>query len=248
MEEFVHVKVKRQDSPDDLPYWEEFRVAYQPSMNVVMLLQMIQAKPMNADGVSTAPIACEYSCLEEVCGACTMVINGRVRQACSALIDNLEQPITLEPMRKFAVVRDLKVDRSPLFDALKKVNAWVKLDGFHDQGPGPVTASEDQQHAYQFARCMMCGCCCDACPQYNERTDFVGPHAISQVNLLNQHSIGKQSKGERLDSLMEDGGIADCGNAQNCAQVCPKEIPLTEAIATVGWDATKRAVKKFLKG
>ena len=41
------------------------------------------------------------NCLEEVCGACSMVINGRARQSCSAIVDQLEQPIRLEPMSTF---------------------------------------------------------------------------------------------------------------------------------------------------
>ena len=30
---------------------------------------------------------------------------------------------------------------------------------------------------------------------------------------------------------MGDGGVADCGKAQNCVEVCPKEIPLVDSIA-----------------
>ena len=59
------------------------------------------------------------NCLEEVCGACSMVINGRARQSCSAIVDQLEQPIRLEPMNTFPVIRDLQVDRSRMFDNLK---------------------------------------------------------------------------------------------------------------------------------
>ena len=60
------------------------------------------------------------NCLEEVCGACSMVINGRARQSCSAIVDQLEQPIRLEPMNTFPVIRDLQVDRSRMFDNLKR--------------------------------------------------------------------------------------------------------------------------------
>ncbi len=69
----------------------------------------------------------EMSCLEEVCGACSMVINGKPRQACTALVDQLEQPITLEPMTTFPVVRDLAVDRSRMFDALRKLKHGFQL-------------------------------------------------------------------------------------------------------------------------
>ncbi len=36
-----------------------------------------------------------------------MLINGKARMACSALVDNLEQPLTIEPFSKFPVIRDL---------------------------------------------------------------------------------------------------------------------------------------------
>ena len=77
------------------------------------------------------------NCLEEVCGACSMVINGKPRQSCTALIDQLEQPIRLKPMKTFPVVRDLQVDRSRMFNALKRVKAWIPIDGTYDLGPGP---------------------------------------------------------------------------------------------------------------
>jgi succinate dehydrogenase / fumarate reductase iron-sulfur subunit len=60
----------------------------------------IQRNPVNAAGQATTPVTWDAACLEEVCGSCAMNINGRV-MACSALVDKLELPITLEPMRKF---------------------------------------------------------------------------------------------------------------------------------------------------
>ncbi len=42
---------------------------------------------------------------------------------------------------------------------------------------------------------------------------------------------------------MEEGGISDCGNAQNCVKVCPKNVPLTDAIAAIGRDVTLQAFK-----
>src|SRR5690625_7096831 len=72
------------------------------------------------------------SCLEEVCGACSMVINGTARQSCAALVDKLEQPIRLEPMDTFPVVRDLIVDRERMFDALKQIKAWIPIDGTYE--------------------------------------------------------------------------------------------------------------------
>ena len=47
---------------------------------------------------------------------------------------------------------------------------------------------------------------------------------------------------------MGEDGIATCGNAQNCVAHCPKSIPLTESIAHMGRQTTKRMFTKFFTG
>ena len=245
----VVVHVQRQDSPESSRYRQTFTVAYEPGLNITSVLQRVAAHPVTVDGEQVSPVAYDACCLEEVCGACTMRINGQVRQACSALVDGLladEPEITLEPMTKFPVVRDLLVNRTRLFDALEKVKAWAPVDGYWDRGSGPTMSQTDQEFSYPLSRCMSCGCCLEACPQYNDKEDFLGPHAISQALLFNTIPAGKAAAGERLDVLAGFGGIAACGNAQNCVKVCPKEIPLTVSIARAGRDTTLHAIKSWL--
>ncbi len=238
----VLIKIKRQNGPDSKSYWEEFEVPYRPGMNVISALMDIALNPTTRQGKASTPITYDSNCLEEVCGSCTMRINGRVRMACSALIDNLEKPVRLEPLIKFPVVRDLAVDRSVLFENLKRVKAWVPIDGTYDLGSGPRLLPEEQEAAYPLSRCISCCCCMEACPQFNEQTGFVGAAAISQVRLFNTHPTGKALKRERLTALMGDGGIHECGYAQNCVEVCPKDIPLTKSISEVGREVMKQAI------
>ena len=141
----VVLKIKRQASPDSNPYWEEFSLRWKPGMNVISAMMDIAANPVTRDGKPSRPITYDSNCLEEVCGSCAMRINGRARMACSALIDKLDQPVTLEPLSKFPVIRDLAVDRSVLFENLKRVKAWVPIDGTYDLGSGPrqTTRSHD---------------------------------------------------------------------------------------------------------
>jgi succinate dehydrogenase / fumarate reductase iron-sulfur subunit len=109
----------------------------------------------------------------------------------------------------------------------------------------------------------------EACPQYNKieltqksgetaeefearkkqaySESFVGPHAISQAMLFNNHPTGKVLAGERLEALEGPGGLASCGNAQNCVAVCPKEIPLTTSIARAGRATTLHAIKSWFE-
>jgi len=243
------VKILRQENPHSGSHWETFLVDHEPGMNMTTVLQRIAAHPVTTNHQSTTPVAFDACCLEEVCGACSMVINGRVRQACSALVHNLlaESPGTIDvrPMTKFAVVRDLVVDRSSMFASLKRVKAWIRVDGYHDLGPGPRISPQVQEQAYPLSRCMTCGCCVEACPQFNDRSSFIGPAAISQAILFNLHPTGKVDADARLDVIAGRGGIADCGNSQNCVKVCPKEIPLTDSIAKAGRDATLYKLRKW---
>jgi succinate dehydrogenase / fumarate reductase iron-sulfur subunit len=233
----VQFEIKRQANPDAPAVWEKFELEWRPGMNVVSAMMEIAANPLTADGRETTPITYDSNCLEEICGSCAMRINGKARMACSALVDNLEQPIRLEPLSKFPLVRDLQVDRSVLFENLKAVKAWVPVDGTYDLGAGP-----------RVSNCISCTCCMEVCPQFNEETGFVGAATIAQVKLFNNHPTGKVLKEDRLRALAGDGGIQECGFAQNCVEACPKQLPLTEAISDIGRDVLIQKAKDFLRG
>jgi succinate dehydrogenase / fumarate reductase iron-sulfur subunit len=242
-ERTIQLKIKRQARPDAEPRWEEFEIPYHAGMNVISAMMEIALRPVTKDGAATTPIAYDSNCLEEICGSCAMVINGRARMACSALIDKLDQPVTIEPLSKFPVVRDLAVDRGVLFENLKRVKAWVPLDGTYDLGSGPRMGPRVQEERYPLSNCISCTCCMEACPQFNEKTDFVGAATISQVALFNDHPTGSLLKEERLRALMGDGGIHECGYAQNCVQACPKGIPLTRSISRVAGQVMIQSIK-----
>lgn len=269
--ESFEVRILRQDRPSSASYWQRFRLSHEPGLNITAVLQRIAADPRTIAGTSVAPIAYEANCLEEVCGSCTMLINGRTRQACSALVDNLlaERPdgIELRPMSKFPVVRDLVVDRRRLFRALEKVKAWIPVDGYYDLGPGPRSSPGEQQQIYPLTQCMACGCCLEACPQYqrielsptegesaadfsareNAAFDqaFFGAHAMNQVVRFNRNPTGRFQAAERLDVAMAAGGVQMCGNAQNCTAVCPKRIPLTDSWGHIDRATTVRAFQRL---
>jgi succinate dehydrogenase / fumarate reductase iron-sulfur subunit len=241
----ISVRVLRRDNADANPYWENFSLPYRPNMNVISVLMDIREKPVTAEGTKTTPVAWECACLEEVCGSCSMNINGIPRQACSALVDRLPDPIVLEPFKKFPTIRDLVVDRATMFENLRRVKAWVPIDGTYALGAGPRLPEEERAKLYELSKCMTCGCCLEACPQVNEHSDFIGPASISQVRLFNAHPTGSMHSSMRLDALMEEGGVHACGNAQNCVRVCPKGIPLTDSIAEMGRQTTIHALKKL---
>ena len=240
-------RIKRQEGPGSKHYWEEFALTFRPGMNVIIALMDIRKKPVARNGRNTTPVSWECSCLEEVCGACAMIINGIPRQACSTLIDGLETPVVIEPLTKFPLVKDLVVDRRSIFENFRKIHAWIPVDLAYGAGPGPRVSQEAQRKAYPLSRCITCGNCLEACPQVNSRSPFMGAAVLNQATLMDSHPTGKMNRAERLAAVRAKGGLGDCGNAQNCARVCPKEIPLVDSIARLNREAVIDGILRWLE-
>lgn len=248
----IRLKILRQASAEQESHWETFEIPFREKINVISSLIEIQKNPVTSEGKTVRPPAWEAACLEEVCGSCTMNINGGIRQACTALIEDVGEEngdyyeVKLEPMKKFPLVRDLVVDRTKMFDNLKKIDGWVPIDGSYDLGMAPPQDDHIRQMRYALSRCMTCGCCLEACPQVNDKSTFIGPAAVAQTLLFNLHPVGQTLASERLEVMSGEEGITGCGNAQNCVKVCPKSVPLTRAIAQINRDTTVYRLKKWM--
>ncbi len=170
-------------------YWETYELEERTGLNIVSALMILQRNPVTIDGRRVTPIAYESGCLENVCGSCSMLINGYPKQACAALvrqiIETTKNPeITLAPFTKFPLIRDLMIDRSAMFENLKAISGWIEADATWDHGPGPKITPHEQEVRYVLSTCMTCGCCSEGCPQVNAHSDFMGPAPISQARLL----------------------------------------------------------------
>ena len=164
-------------------------------MNIIQCLRDIAEKPYTRDGKESTPVSYDANCLEEVCGACAMLINGQPRQACSALVDNLEKPIRLEPLTKFPLVRDLVVDRSFMFESLKRTKCWIPIDGTYALGEGPRMSPATQEVGYPLSRCITCGNCLEICPRVNEHSQFRRGGNRQPGALVQYASDGRDARG-----------------------------------------------------
>ena len=237
--------IERQDSPTGKPYTQEFELPWRPALNVVAALMEIQKNPVTKDGKRVAPVVWECNCLEKVCGACMMVINGKAQQACCALVDKLKQPIHLAPARTFPVIRDLLIDRTVMFENLKRIQGWINVDGTWEVRIPPRQNPNTAATAYEISHCMPCGCCLEACPNVGPQSDFIGPSPIAQAYMYNINPLGEYDKANRLNALMAKGGITSCGNSGNCVKACPKGIKLTTYLAQINRDVNIQALKNI---
>jgi succinate dehydrogenase / fumarate reductase iron-sulfur subunit len=234
----AYLKIKRQASPEDKPYWENFVLRYEDNDTVLSLLTKLE----HPNGDST-PVHHECNCKEEICGTCTIRINGRPRLACSTKIkdlpeSSLKKPIVLEPLQRFEVIKDLTVDRSRITRTLTKVKNWIITD---DLFGAKIDYSQNVQHEmYSYAKCINCGSCYDVCPHTGKmESKYMGPSAIAHVITMNDHPLGKENSKERLQSIMGSDGVSNCGKAMICEKVCPKKVPLVRSVTRANREALK---------
>jgi succinate dehydrogenase / fumarate reductase iron-sulfur subunit len=245
----VTLRVRRQEGQNPRVEWDSFSVPRRPAMTVLGALRAVQCDPATADGRNKPPPAFESGCACGTCGACTMVINGRVRLACRTLVDDVSPkgaPITLEPLAKFPLVRDLVVDRAHVDRASSEVQGWIELDGAAPEPAPEAPARQRQLEA--LGRCIWCAACMEVCPQYGGHSDFLGPAPLAQVTRLNETAVGQWQKTDRLALVMAPGGIADCGKAQNCVEVCPVGVPVVDGLQRLAGAATREMLFGWLLG
>jgi len=241
------IKIRRQDDPMDLPYWEIFEVEVEPGMTVSDALEAISRAPVTSEGNPTTPVLWDCSCQSGLCGGCTMVINGRVRQACQVLLEEFDGPVVLQPLTKFPIVRDLKVDRGSMLAALERHSCWTDGAGL-GAADGPMSIAKEEEELSVFLDCMMCGACSESCPQVNPRSSFSGAFVFSRVIPLNRSRAGQDGAGQRFAALASKGGVADCAGAENCERACPRGIPLVKAQAMLSWDTALYSARRFFRG
>ena len=192
-------------------------------MNVIICLRDIAENPVTREGKKTTPISYDSNCLEEICGSCAMLINGKARMACSALVDKLEQPIRIEPIVEISA--GARSGGGPAVH-VRKPEAREGVDShrrdIRSRRRSADCAGDAGRRRIRFRIASRCGSCLEVCPQVNDNNQFVGAAIISQVRLFNMHPTGAMHAKERISALMEPGGIQDCANAQNCVKACPK--------------------------
>ena len=219
----MKVKILRQMSPDASPYWEVFDYDGPEDNSVAGGLDHLNYNDdmVNAAGEKSTRISWECSCLQGVCGACAMVICGRPALACETFLKDLKgAELTIRPLQKFPVIRDLTVDRSSIQENLRATNVFI--------GEYRPASAEDQAHQYAAAKCLKCGLCLEVCPNYGSGKSFFGAAFANDCYLVAARS--RDRAGQIRAAYAEHFGNA-CSKSLSCVEVCPVKIPTLASIA-----------------
>ena len=172
-------------------------------------------------------LAIRYSCNMGICGSCGMVINGKPRLACETNIFALDvDTISVSPLEGHPILRGLVTDFDEFFDKHKSVTPWIvradEAEKFRAEKEYHQTRRQVDQFL-NFAHCIECGLCVDACPVSNTNPHFLGPQALSQAYRYNSDSRDEGEK-ERIEKLDVMNGVWGCEYAGACSEVCPKGV------------------------
>ena len=226
----MNVRILRQLGPGTPAYWEGFNVDAEDDMSVAALLDRINYNDDVFDdkGNPTTRIGWECSCLQGVCGACAMVINGQPALACKTHLRDLAgDDIEIRPLGKFPVMHDLVVDRTSIHENLKCSNVFIE-----SFDPGSVgkraRKARDHRHEYEIAKCLKCGLCLEVCPNYTSGEHFFGALFANDCYLV---AARNKTKAGEVKALYDKHFGRDCSKALSCMDVCPAGISTIASMA-----------------
>lgn len=213
---------------DKAPYMQDFTIEI-PQKSDPMILTLLERLKAEQD----QSLSYRRSCREGVCGSDGMNINGKNGLACITSLSQLKKSkIVIRPLPGFPVVRDLVVDMTQFYQQYERIEPYL-------QNNEVAPASERLQSPEERAKldglyeCILCACCSSSCPSFWWNPDkFVGPAGLLQARRFLADSRDTSTQ-HRLDKLQDPFSVFRCRSIMNCANVCPKGLNPTKAIAEI---------------
>lgn len=180
------------------------------------------------------PIAFEHDCREGICGACSMVINGRPHgpqhgtTTCQLHMRHFKDgdTVVIEPFRSkaFPIIRDLVVDRSS-FDRIIQAGGYISVKTGQAQDANSIPIEKGlADKAFESASCIGCGACVAACP--NASAMLFTSAKVTHLSLLPQGEVEAENRVMKMVNQMDSEGFGLCSNTGACEVECPKEISI----------------------
>ncbi|HET9933958.1 MAG TPA: succinate dehydrogenase/fumarate reductase iron-sulfur subunit [Polyangiaceae bacterium] len=194
-------------------------------------LEMLDVLNLELVEKGEEPVAFDHDCREGICGACSMMINGRPHgpergTTCQLHMRAFKSgdTIVIEPWRAgaFPVIRDLVVDRSS-FDRIIQAGGFVSVNTGAPQDANALPVPKpDADEAFDAAACIGCGACVAACKNASA-TLFVAAK-VSHLAMLPQGKVERSTRVIKMVTQMDEEGFGACSNTGACSAVCPKAI------------------------
>jgi fumarate reductase iron-sulfur subunit len=211
---------------DTQPHFDTYEVPFRKEWVVLDALNHVKDK---IDGSLTY----RWSCRMGICGSCGVMVNGEPKLGCATFLSSYAgngNRVRIEPLRYFAIVRDLVTELTDFLGKLKKVKPWLMPKDEPSLSQGEFLQTPEQLEEYkQFSMCINCTLCYAACPVVGLDPQFVGPAAIALAQRYNKDSRDAGGR-TRTAILTHPEGIWGCTFVGECTRVCPKHVDPAGAI------------------
>lgn len=227
--------------------FKDYQTEITTGMVVLDAVHQIQAQ-------SAPDLACRWNCKAGKCGSCSAEVNGKPRLMCMTRMEDLptDQPVTIEPMQAFPLIRDLVTDVSWNYEVKKKIKPFKPRKPDAPDGTWRMV-QEDVDRVQEFRKCIECFLCQDVCHvlrDHHKHEEFIGPRFFVYNAALEMHPLDTE---DRLGDLKDDHGLGYCNITKCCTKVCPEHItitdnaiiPLKERVVDEYYDPIKKLFRIF---
>jgi fumarate reductase iron-sulfur subunit len=224
---------------DAAPKTQSYEIPVRPDWKVLDALNYIK------DEVD-ATLTHRWSCRMAVCGSCGMTVNGEPKLTCKTALSDYGSTLEVEPLASFPIIRDLVIDMEGFMDKFRAVKPWIVKAKQRALEQGTHRQSPEQLEAFkQFSMCINCMLCYSACPVVAREPEFLGPAAIA---LGHRYNLDSRDEGqiERNRIFRGEGTVFGCSYANECSEVCPKNVDPAAAVNQAKVNAVLDWAKSFV--
>ena len=174
-------------------------------------------------------LAVRWNCKAGKCGSCSAEINGNPKLMCMTRLDTIDltQPVTVEPMKAFPIIRDLVTDVSWNYKVKKAIKPFKPRKPDAPDGTWRM-GQREVDRVQEFRKCIECFLCQDVCHilrDHHLHDGFIGPRFLLYNAALEMHPLDTE---DRLSDLKDRDGVGYCNITRCCTKVCPEHITITE--------------------
>jgi len=229
--------------------FKDYQTDVTQGMVVLDAIHQVQAE-------SASDLAVRWNCKAGKCGSCSAEINGNPRLMCMTRCSDipLDEPVTVQPLKAFPLIRDLVCDVSWNFDVKKRIKPFKPRKPDNDDGTWEMH-QEDIDRVQEFRKCIECFLCQDVCHvlrEHSKHDEFIGPRYFVYTAALEMHPLDTE---DRIPEVKEAYGVGYCNITKCCTVVCPEHItitdnaiiPVKERVVDRFYDPLKRLFGKLFK-
>lgn len=227
--------------------YKDYSIEVTPGMVVLDAIHQIQATQAN-------DLSVRWNCKAGKCGSCSAEINGMPKLMCMTRLSTIDltQPVTVQPMKTFPLIKDLVTDVSWNYKVKMGIKKLKTRKPDAQDGTWRV-AQQDVDRPQEFRKCIECFLCQNVCHVLRDHQmfdDFAGPRFFVYSAALEMNPIDSE---DRLADLKDKHGIGLCNITKCCTKVCPEEIkitdnaiiPLKERVVDEFYDPIKKLFRVF---